>query len=153
MNKTFVLINQDIANNAETYLWGLPVDGTWEVLFREVATDKTLKQLGALFGVWVKHIANEKGESEDYIHRMLKAKFLARIYMIEPLTDEQEQWVELIAIYQQSGDQEKLEKHAKRISLKWAKLSQMKDYMDAIDKHYKSEGEPLPEPDKYYKHQ
>ena len=151
MNKTFLLINQDVANNAETHLWSVPVDGTYEVIFREVEKDKTIKQLGALFAVWVKYLANKDGESEDYIHRMLKAKFLARIYIMEPKTPEQESWVELLAIYQETGRQETLLKHAKRISLSWATLPQMKEYMNAMEQHYQSIGEPLPVIDKDYK--
>lgn len=150
--QTYLLINQDVANNAETYLWSVPVDGTYEVIFRKVDKDKSLKQLGALFALWIKYIANENGESEDFIHRMLKARFLARIYIAEPITREQESWVELLAIYQEAGQQEKLKKHAKRISLSWAKLKQMKLYLNAIEQHYQAEGQPLPCIDKHWNH-
>lgn len=149
--KTFLILNQDIADNAETYLWGVPVDGTYEVIFREVEKDKTLKQLGALFGLWVKYAADKYGESQDYFHRMLKARFLARIYVMGPETPEQEAWVELLAVYQESGQQGKLKKHAKRISLSWSTLPQMKEYMNAIEQHYQSIGEPLPVINKYHK--
>ena len=146
----FLLINQSIADNAEKFLWDLPVDGTWEIIFREVDHDKTLKQLGALFGVWSRYLSNKDGESVDYVHRMLKAKFLARIYITEPKTPEQESWVELLAVYQETGQQDKLLKHAKRISLSWSTLPQMKEYMNAIVQHYQSIGEPLPIIDKYH---
>ena len=148
--KVFLLLNQAISDNCETYLWGLPVDGTYEVIFREVETAKTLKQLGALFGLWVKYAADKYGESEDYFHRMLKANFLARIYVMDQKNESQEQWVELLAIYQESNQQEKLLKHAKRISLSWATLPQMKEYMKAIEQHYQSIGEPLPLIDSYW---
>ena len=149
--QVFVLIDFQRLKNAEAYLNQLPLDGSCEVVFQEVKKDKTLKQLGAVFGVWVKFLANELAESEDYIHRMLKAKFLARIYAIDPMTKDQEQWVELLAIYQEFGATEKLQRHAKRISLSWAKLKQMKDYMNAIEQHYQAEGVPLPVIDKYWK--
>ena len=150
MSKRFVIINQEVADNAERYLWDLPVDGSYEVTFSEVNKDKTLKQLGALFGNWVKYLADDLGESEDYIHRMLKAKFLARIYVTEPMTPEQEAWVELLAVYQETNQQDKLKKHAKRISLGWATLPQMKEYMRVIESHYQSVGKPLPVIDKYW---
>ena len=151
MNKTFLLINQDVANNAETHLWSIPVDGTYEVIFREVEREKTLKQLGALFGLWATYIANKDGESVDYIHRMLKAKFLARIYITEPKTPEQEAWTELLAIYQGTNRNKTLLKHAKRISLSWATLKQMREYLNSIEQHYQSIGEPLPIIDRFYK--
>ena len=69
---------------------------------------------------------------------MLKAKFLARIYVTEPKTLEQENWCELLAIYQETQQQDKLIKHAKRISLSWATLKQMKEYMNAIENHYQA---------------
>ena len=147
----FLLISQDIADNAETYMWALPVDGTYEVIFREVEHDKTLKQLGALFGVWATYLSKKDGESVDYIHRMLKARFLARIYITEPKTPEQEAWVELLAIYQETNRQNELMKHAKRISLSWATLPQMKEYMSVIEEHYQAIGQPLPVIDKFYK--
>ena len=149
--KYFLLINQDVADNAETYLWDIPVDGTYEIIFREVEKDKTLKQLGALFGLWSTYLSKKDGESVDYIHRMLKAKFLARIYITDPKTPEQEAWVELLAVYQVTKRNELVLKHAKRISLSWATLPQMKEYMNAIEEHYQSIGQPLPIIDKHYK--
>ena len=150
--QVYLLISQAVADNAERFLWECPIDGTWEVIFREVEKDKTLKQLKALFGLWVTYIANKDGESVDYIHRKLKAKFLARIYITEPKTPEQENWCELLAIYQETGQQDKLLKHAKRISLSWSTLPQMKEYLNAIESHYIAIGEPLPVIDKHYKH-
>ena len=144
------MINQQVADNAERFLWECPIDGTWEIIFREVEHEKTLKQLGALFGLWVTYLSNKDGESVDYIHRMLKAKFLARIYITEPKTPEQEAWTELLAIYQGTNRNKTLLKHAKRISLSWATLPQMKEYMQAIEQHYQSIGEPLPVIDKYH---
>jgi len=148
--KVFILLNPDICRNAGDYLSKLPPNGEYEVVFRKISANKTLKQLGALFGNWVKYIADNYGESQDLVHRRLKAKFMARIYITEPLTPEQESWVELLAIYQMAGDQEKLLKHARRISLKWARLPQMKEYMNAIESHYQAIGEPLPIIDKYH---
>ena len=150
--QVFVLVDSQRLMNTKAYMNELPLDGSYEVIIRAIGKDKTLKQLGALFAVWIKYLSNELAESEDYIHRMLKAKFLARIYIIEPLTSDQEQWVELLAIYQEAGETEKLLRHAKRISLSWAKLPQMKEYMAAVENHYQAEGLPLPVIDKHWKH-
>lgn len=114
---------------------GFPVE-----LRASVASSKRMAQLGGMFGVWVKEIAEYEGESEKVVHERLKDWFLARIYISNPIGPEQEQWVELLAHYQETGQQEKLERHAKRISLSWARVHQMSDYMDAIWKHYTAEG-------------
>lgn len=137
---------KDIALNC---LNGIKADGKIEVVFRNASISKTLQQLGGLFANWIKYLEKHvHNESQDHIHRMLKARFLARIYIAMPIGSEQEQWVELLYFYQQKQMQVALERHAKRISLSWATIGQMKDYMDAINNHYISEGHPLPEMEK-----
>jgi len=131
----------------------LEQDSSVEVIVRNAQTGKTLSQLGGIFGVWVKYIADEINQDgdTDYVERMLKAKFLARIYVEEPITPEQENWVELLAIYQMNNEQDKLIKHAKRISLSWANLAQTKTWMDTIETYYQGIGHPLPVLDKEWK--
>jgi len=147
--KTFTLSHDEAKANALAYLAKIPADGKTEVVIRPAKTGKTLSQLGALFGLWIAYLSNELGEDEDYLHRMLKAKFLARIYITNPIGSLQEMWVERLADVQQSGDQEKLMKHAKRISLSWATKEQMNMYMTAVQNYYASNGYPLPVPDRF----
>jgi len=147
--RKFTLVSRDAMCRCVDYIARQEQDGKIEVIIRNAQESKSLHQLGALFAVYVKYIANEINQDgdEDYVHRMLKARFLARIYVENPATPEQENWIELLAVYQMNNEQEKLLKHAKRISLKWANLQQTKDYMDAIAAHYQNEGHPLPPPD------
>lgn len=134
---------------AHARLDDVPVDGKTELVFRNATISKTLKQLGGLFGNWIAFLSkNVHNESEDHIHRMLKARFLARIYIRMPVGDAQEQWVELLYFYQSNQMQVALEKHAKRISLSWATLAQTSEFMENIKNHYISEGHPLPEMEK-----
>jgi hypothetical protein len=49
--QVFVLINQEVADNAESYLWKLPVDGTYEVEFRLKKQPRKLNQNAALWAV------------------------------------------------------------------------------------------------------
>ena len=149
--RVFNLINGDVVNNCIEHIKTLPVDGTLQVEIKHLARAKTLAQLGGLFGAWIKYLSNKLGESEDYLHRMLKAKFLARIYVTDPQGPDQEQWVELLCIYQTNGETEKLNRHAKRISLSWATIDQMREYMNAIEHHYMANGMPLPILDKFRK--
>lgn len=128
---------QTVMQKVEGYICkhGYPVE-----IRANVASSKRMAQLGGMFGVWVKEIAEHEGISEKEIHERLKDWFLARIYVSNPIGDNQEQWVELLAHYQETGQQEKLERHSKRISLSWARVHQMSDYMDAIWRHYTAEG-------------
>ena len=149
MSDKFVLISDTVLDNAIACIQSKPLDGSWQITVTEVKADKTKKQLAALFGLWVKYLAEKDGESEQVIHKQLKNWFLARIYITEPMSEEQEQWVELMAFY--SGTI-KLEKHSERISLGWANRDQTVEYMKAIEQHFQAIGEPLPIPDKYWKH-
>jgi len=145
-SKKFVLISHDVMCNCVDYIARQKLDGKVEVIIRNAQTGKTLSQLGGIFGSWVKYIADEINQdgNTDYVERMLKARFLARIYVEETLTPEQESWVELLAVYQMANEQDKLIKHAKRISLSWSTLSQTKRYMNAIEEYYQGVGHPLP---------
>ena len=49
--QVFVLINQDVANNAEKYFWELPLDGTFKVTYEEVESTRKLNQNAALWAV------------------------------------------------------------------------------------------------------
>ena len=75
-----------------------PDDGSIEVVIKPVEKDKTLKQLGALFGLWVNEEAERMGESVDAVHVKWKNMFLARIYGIEQKTVEQEMWVDQLVL-------------------------------------------------------
>jgi len=147
--KKFTLASREAMTNCIDFIVHQEWDGKVEVIIRNAKESKTLQQLGALFAVYVKYIANEINQDGDvdYVHRMLKAKFLARIYVENSATIEQENWVDLLAIYQMNNEQDKLIKHARRISLKWANMQQTKDYLDAIAAHYQNAGHPLPLPD------
>ncbi len=156
--EVFQLSHQSALKNCITAIRNRPVDGTTEVIVRHIKQGKTMAQLGGLFAVWVEYLADQ-GESVDYIHRMLKAKFLAWIYIQDHVDSEAKSypteidaWCELLAIYQESGQRDKLIKHSARISLSWANLSQMKRYMNSIESHYQSIGEPLPILDKFHKY-
>ena len=149
--KVFTLSHDKAKGNALAFISTQPTDGTVEVLIRNASEGKTLQQIRAIRGVVEREIAETYGHSIDETHDWIKDRFLARIYCTEPLDEAQEQWVELLAIYQESGDSEKLERHAKRISMKWMKLKQAKQMMDDVFAHFQSIGQPLREPDKNWR--
>ncbi len=151
-SKTYKLSHEQARENCIEFISGLELDGSKEVIIRQVKSTKTLEQLGGIFGVWIAYISDKTGESQHEIHKRLKDYFLARIYVTEPIGPIQEQWVELLANYQETGQQAKLIRHAERISLKWATLNQVSEYMEAIQNHYIYVGMPLPMLDKFRKY-
>jgi len=150
-SKKFTLVSREVMCNCVDYIVHQEQDGKVEVIIRKAQTGKTLAQLGGLIGRWERYISENESISLAEVHDMLKAKFLARIYITEPLNELQEMWVDLVAIYQQTGQHDKLKIHAKKISLSWSTLAQVKQMMDDIEAHYQSIGRPLPVLDKDWK--
>ncbi len=122
----------------------LPDDKRIEVVFRNAHISKTMEQLGGYFGGWVTYLVEQTGYTEQEIKAILKAKCLASIYIAEPVGPLQSQWVELLFIYRENQDQ-KYHEHASRISLSWAKLTQMKQFMENVKRYCISIDFPLPE--------
>lgn len=139
--KTFCVIEHN-KNHILSEIQSIAPDGKTEIIIRPVSRNKTLRQLNTLFGVWLKHVSEYTGDELDSIHKMLKAKFLARIYGMDPANDLQEQWVELMLVY--ADDAPRLKRHVNRLSLSWATLGQMKHYMDLVSNYYIANGIPLP---------
>lgn len=121
-----------------------PLGEGYECVIRKSRKSKTLQQLSAIFGVWEKYISEQTGESIADIHAYLKDTFLARIYITDPQGAAQEQWVDLLAAYQEKGLTKKVEEHAKRISLSWATVRQTSEFMNEVEQHYMTAGMPLP---------
>ena len=70
--QVFVLINQEVANNAEEYFWELPLNGTFKVTYEEVESTRKLNQNAALWAVAYPPIMESMGlrgeEGRNEIH-------------------------------------------------------------------------------------
>jgi hypothetical protein len=122
----------------------------FEIVIREITSHKSQKQLDGIFGCWVQTIV-DLGHSQSAVHARWKREFLEGIYIADPVNDEQEMWVYLHYQFQLDQDFERLEINRSRISLKWANLSQTKEYMNLIESHYQNTDYPLPPLDPKYK--
>jgi len=142
----FHATDQRTIENAVAYIRGLQFNEGIEIRIGKAERGKTLQQLGALFGVWVRYIVEQTGYTENEIHRDLKRMFLARIYAEEPRGNAQKAWVKLLMHLQEIEDWEGVRLHGDTISLAWAKVEQMRQYMDAIQQYYIGNGMPLPVP-------
>ena len=149
--KVFCLTHDIAKRNCMSFVGALSSDCGLEVVIRSRRQSKTLAQLGALFGLWFEEIQDQTGEDKKTLHKNLKDWFLARIYVTDPVGPDQEQWVDLLVLYQQKGETEKLQRHAARISLKWASIEQMRVYLDDVQAFYANTGVILSVPDKFHK--
>ena len=78
--RVFRLINQAVADNAEKYLWDMPVDGTCEVEFRPVKQTRKLNQNAALWAVAyppiLEHMGMVQGDTyREEIHEYFCGEF------------------------------------------------------------------------------
>lgn len=134
-----------------TRLSSLDAQVEYQITIQTKKEARSLPQLRGLFGNWFAWLANDQGYTVDYLHRWMKAKCLAPLYVYDPQTPTQEQWGELLAKYQEEGNHEKLERHARRISLSWIRTAkQMAQYMEAVYQFWAEQGIILPEMDKFY---
>lgn len=143
----------------------LDIDKVYEVSIQEYKGSKTLLQLNTLFGLWFDYLHKELGVSIKDIHRDMKAAYLVHIYVNAQEGKQsylQTMWVNELA---RIGDlmlspdpvialqaQADLITHMENLSLKWASISQMREYMDKVYWHYANAGYPPPIPDKFYKY-
>lgn len=107
---------------------------------------KSLRQLRGLFGVWFDYLSEKTGYTVGEIHASMKYRFLGDIYLKDPQNNEQLNWAELMV----SCESSKSKAVRNRISLSWATLQQMLDYMEKVAHYAINKGYPLPEMDRYH---
>lgn len=154
-NKDFVISLMDQLSLVEVF----------EITIQPHKGSKTLLQLKTLFGLWLSYLHQETGSSIKDLHREMKAAYLGHIYSKGQEGKEsylQVMWVNELA---RIGDlilspdpvialqaQADLITHMENLSLKWASISQMREYMDKVYWHYANAGYSPPIPDKFYKY-
>ena len=147
----FTLYTDMIKQNALIAVEAISIDegAPMVVSIKPLERGKTLAQLGALFGLWASQIQEYTGDDKMSFHKKMKAMFLVPIYCSDPQGDLQEQWVELLAVYQERNQSHKFERHIDRLSLSWATIKQMSAFMHDIEAYYISNGVFLSVPDKF----
>lgn len=132
----------------------------WCCEIKKYKEAKTLQQLRALFGTWYDYLSDTLGETKDELHQFHKigvgmdGGWLVKIYQENPQNQMQEMWNESIDITADQFDnfnQYVIEclKRVSRISLSWATIDQMREYMKRIEHYYLSAGYPLPVLEKF----
>ncbi len=148
---TFSLATEESRAHCLDLITKLEIGGETEVVIRKKSASKTMQQLGALFGLWSRHLVDLTGYEAQELHRWHKRKFLEPIYRREPMNDSQTAWLESILYWFEKGrgHEDKVDRRRRMISLSWATKEQMSEYMGAIDAYYISKDMPLPVPGEY----
>jgi len=142
--RTFVLAHQQAKARCLACISAIEPDGRVEVVVRLAKQSKTMRQLGAYYGVWLPYISQETGMTEAEVHKELKANFLSKVFLGGPLNDIQEMWVERYCQLRDAGDWKGMAIHRARLSLGWATMRQTSRYMDMVSSYFISVGKPLP---------
>ena len=147
----------------------LDQDDLWCCEIKKHKEAKTLQQLRALFGTWYDYLSDITGYTKDELHQMHKYGFdgcgmgghdygwLLEIYLENPQGPIQEMWAEnhwglfekntKPPFCKEAGKQVVI--NAKRASLSWATIDQMREYMKRIEHYYMNAGYPLPVLEKF----
>lgn len=126
----------------------------YQITISDLKEARSLQQLRGLFGNWFKYLSETQHLSINYLHQWMKTECLEWLYIEDPQTPEQQQWVELLLKYQEEGNQDMLKKQAERCSLKWiSSTKQMAEYMTRIEQFWADRDVFLPEMDKFRRFQ
>lgn len=141
----------------------------WVVDIKKDKELKTMQQLRGLFGTWYDYLCDALAEIKDDLHHEHKTGYrqdgitnaeyggwLCDIYYTEPQNPLQQMWCELMDYAINDYKQMPSEKTrgymahvASNVSLKWATVDQMREYMTRIEHYYMNAGYPLPILEKY----
>lgn len=137
-------------------------DDTWVVDFKKNKEAKTMQQLRGLFGTWYDYLSETLGETKDELHSFHKigdgsdGGWLLDIYRENEANNAQKIFMTAVVMFERELNEswsdfvmESYVDHLKRISLSWATIDQMREYMTRIEHYYMNAGYPLPILEKY----
>lgn len=122
----------------------LPTDGTIEVIIQEHNDSRHLAQ-NSLYWRWLDALVEQTGFGTEELHDRFKVTYMLPIYLMEPETNEQKEWVSLYDMIKEDGTPEMRERMVKTISTRMATVPQFKDYMDKVSAFCMSKGFRLPQ--------
>jgi len=126
--------------NLYSFIDSLPEEVEYEVSVKALRHDKTKRQLGAIFGLWVNQIAEHTGESQHEVRRSLKMNFLTEIYLKNPVGNEQNLWASNLAAQISLNLPGRVVEARDLISLSWASKEQLVLYINNIHNYATSMG-------------
>ena len=152
--REYVVYTPLIKSNLMAEIAAIDPDSTKPMVveIKELTKAKTLAQLGALHGLWLKEISDQTGYSGEEIKTRCKRLFLTDIYLHQPVDqDAQGFWRDLYHYIKEHGSKAALDKHMNSTSLAWASAFQMREFMDRVCADYTSNGIALSVPDRFYR--
>lgn len=121
----------------------LPCDGSVEVIFQEYQYKRGLEQ-NSLYWHWMRSLSHETGYTQDELHDRFKKTYMLRIYLREPKTKEQQDWVGLYDMIKEDGTPEMRERALDTISTTIATMDQFDEYLRLIENFCLERGFHLP---------
>ena len=121
----------------------LPYDGSKEVIVQDYSHNRGLEQ-NSLYWRWLDELRDQTGYTPDELHDRFKKTYMLRIYLQNPMTKEQEDWVGLYDMIKEDGTKQMIDRALDTISTTMATTQQFKEYMDLIDEFCIQKGFQLP---------
>jgi hypothetical protein len=126
------LIDADRLKYAFQLMKDLDLDGSKEVVIRDYKSKRSLEQ-NALYWRWLEVISEQTGYSVDELHNRFKRLYMLQVYLAEPKTKKQQDWIGLYDMIKEDGTNATIERALDTISTTWADVEQFKEYMDRIE--------------------
>ena len=149
MNKTFPL-TPDSVPDITAVLITVAELGEKHIVHIRPATETLSDKQRKLYWKWLTVIGNDLGESKEYYHKYFKKKFLINIYSQE---EDFARMIEAVREVHRKGMKDNAvflyERIVKMTSITDATVSQMAEYLNAIDNDASGLGIILPRPDNH----
>ena len=126
------LIDHERLKYCYQLLKDIELDGSKEVVIRDYKSKRSLDQ-NALYWRWLEAISEQTGYSVEELHNRFKRLYMLQVYLAEPKTKKQQDWIGLYDMIKEDGTNAMIERALDTISTTWADVEQFKEYMDRIE--------------------
>ena len=126
------LIDHERLTYCYQLLKDIELDGSKEVVIRDYKSKRSLDQ-NALYWRWLEEISEQTGYSVEELHNRFKSLYMLQVYLAEPKTKKQQDWIGLYDMIKEDGTNAMIERALDTISTTWADVEQFKEYMDRIE--------------------
>ena len=126
------LIDHERLKYCYQLLKDIELDGSKEVVIRDYKSKRSLDQ-NALYWRWLEEISEQTGYSVEELHNRFKRLYMLQVYLAEPKTKKQQDWIGLYDMIKEDGTNAMIERALDTISTTCADVEQFKEYMDRIE--------------------
>ena len=108
-------------------------DGSLQITIHDAKEKRSVAQ-NALYWAWLASLSEDTGNTVDFLHKRFAQTYMLRIYLVDPVTQNQEEWVGLYDVIKEDGTPLMIKRALQTISTTWATVEQFKEYLNQIER-------------------